>query len=293
MNKKRDISTRSNAPPFNSRLTPIRNELGQYIRKEEASCGRNYNAPNTLMGHLERVASHAVRLALKEGVDPLCAEIAGLFHDAGKFYDGQYHEGDKPEEEYSVEVLREMGGKNGLDPAIIKEVSNAIRQIYRDDPEPTPLSKVLFDADNLDKIGLLGIANYFIKSGLRGQGITADMITQLTVELTYARYASRRFFTKTGRAIAERRSSDTIRFIHDFLEALKEDGMFDAHVEHARISDLELDVVTPSSCHCGASLAKKAWIEQGIKCTEIHLEIACTACDNRYKIQFCRPMLVD
>ena len=67
MNKKRDISTRSNAPPFNSRLTPIRNELGQYIRKEEASCGRNYNAPNTLMGHLERVASHAVRLALKEG----------------------------------------------------------------------------------------------------------------------------------------------------------------------------------------------------------------------------------
>jgi hypothetical protein len=151
---------------------------------------------------------------------------------------------------------------------------------------------VLFDADNLDKTGLLGIANYFIKSGLRGKGITPDMITDLTVELTYARYASRRLLTKTGRTIAERRSLDAIRFIHDFLRSLKEDGLFDARVEHTRVSDLELEVVAPSACHCGAGMAKRTWIEQGVKCTEIHLEIACTACDNRHKIKFCRPMLV-
>jgi HD superfamily phosphodiesterase len=274
------------------RLTTIRNELGQYIRKEESSHGSADNIPDTLMGHLERVASQAVRLASKESVDPLCAELAGLFHDAGKFHNGKYHEGDRAEEEYSIEVLRELGGNNGLDPEIVVEVSNAIRQLYRDHPKLTPLSMVLFDADNLDKTGLLGIANYFIKSGLRGKGVTEELIVNLTVELTYARYASRRFFTETGRAIAERRSPDTLHFIHDFLESLREDGLFDARVEHTSVSGLELDVVTPSACRCGAGMAKRTWTQQGVKCTEIHLEIACTACDTRYKIKFCRPMFV-
>ncbi|HNT91993.1 MAG TPA: HD domain-containing protein [Smithellaceae bacterium] len=295
MHKNRDISKYCAVSVFNSQLTPIRNKLGNYIRKEEfaySSYGSAINEPDTLMGHLERVASYAVRLASKEGVDLLCAELAGLFHDAGKFHSGQYHKGDKPEEEYSIEVLREIGGSNGLDPTMIEEVCNAIQQLYRDDPKPTPLSMVLFDADNLDKMGFLGIANYFIKSGLRGEGITAEMIIRLTVELTYARYASRRMLTKTGRLIAERRSSETIRFIHDFLKSLKEDGLFDAQVEHISISDMELEVVSPSACHCGAGLSKRTWIEQGVKCKEIHLEIACTACENKYKIKFCRPMFV-
>ena len=292
MNKNRDISKSCAVPVFNSQLKQIRKELGQYVRKEELSYGSAVTAPDTLMGHLERVASHAVRLASKECVELLCAELAGLFHDAGKFHDGQYHKGDTPEEEYSIEILREMCGNNGLDPAIIEKISDAIRQLYCDDPKPTPLSIVLFDADNLDKMGLIRIANYFIKSGLRGEGITAEMLMDLTVELTYARYASCRLYTKTGRAIAERRSSETIRFIYDFLESLKEDGLFDARVEHVSVSDLELEVVTPSACSYGADLSKKTWLEQGVKCTEIHLEIAFTACDKRYKIKFCRPMFV-
>jgi uncharacterized protein len=277
---------------FNSRLTPIRKELGEYVRKEESSYGSPISVPDTLMGHLERVASYAVHLASEEGVDPLCAELAGLFHDAGKFHDGQYHKGDTPEEEHSVEILREIGGNKGLDPTIIEEASLAIRQLYIDEPRRTPLSMVLFDADNLDKMGLLGIANYFIKSGLRGECITVEMLMDLTVELTYARYASRRLFTKTGRTIAERRSSATIRFIHDFLQSLKEDGLFNTRVENIIVSDLEIEVVSPSSCHCGAELTKKTWLKQGVKCTEIHLEMACTSCNYRYKIKFCRPMFV-
>jgi uncharacterized protein len=292
MNKNGNISKYGSVPVFNSQLKLIRKELGQYVRKEESSYGSAVAAPDTLMSHLERVASQTVRLASKEGVDLFCAELAGLFHDAGKFHDGQYHKGDTPEEEYSVEILRKMGENNGLDPTIIAKVSDAIRQLYCDDPNPTPLSMVLFDADNLDKIGLLGIANYFIKSGLRGEGIATETLMDLSVELTYARLHSRRFYTNTGRAIAERRSSETIRFIYDFLESLREDSLFDARVEHVSVSDLELEVITPSACRCGADLSKKAWLEQGVKCTEIHLEITCTACNKRYKIKFCHPMFV-
>lgn len=288
----KDIATRGVEPVCHPRLATIRKELSQYIRKEEASYGGSALAPDTLTGHLERVASFCVRLASAEGVDPLRAELAGLFHDAGKFHDGQYHKGDTPEEEHSVEILRWMGEKHDLGPEILEEVSHAIRQLYLDDPKPTPLGRVLFDADNIDKMGLLGIANYFIKSGLRGEGVTLEMLMDLTVELTYARYASRRLLTKAGRELAGRRSAETIRFIDHFLDSLREDGLFDARVEQITVADLELDVVVPSMCRCGAAFAKKTWMEPGIKCTEIHLQIACATCGNSYKIKFCRPMFV-
>ncbi len=291
--KKKILPKSCNRAVFNKQLATIHKQLCQFIRREEASYDGSSNVPDSLMGHLERVAVYAVRLASKEGVDPMRAELAGLFHDAGKFHGGTYHEDNKPEEEYSIEVLHQLAEDDVLSPDIIEDVSDAIRQLYRDDFKQTPLSMVLFDADNLDKIGLLGIANYFIKSGLRGRGITTEMITDLTVELTYARYAARRFYTKTGRALAERRSTDTIHFIHHFLATLKEDGLFETRIEHALVSDVELEVVTPSACHCGAAMKiKQTWIEQGVKCTEIHLEIACSSCGNKQKIKFCRPMFV-
>ncbi len=291
--KKKIVSKYFNRPVLNTQLDSIHKQLSSLIRKEEASYEGSPNEPDTLMGHLERVAAYAVCLASKEGIDPLRAELAGLFHDAGKFHGGKYHEDDKPEEEYSIEVLHQLAEDDVLSPDIIEDVADAIRQLYRDDFKQTPLSMILFDADNLDKIGLIGIANYFIKSGLRGRGITTEMITDLTVELTYARYAARRFYTKTGRALAERRSTDTIHFIHHFLATFKEDGLFEARIEHARVSDVELEVVTPSACHCGAAMEiKQTWIEQGVKCTEIHLEIACSSCANKQKIKFCRPMFV-
>jgi len=279
-------------PLYNACLTPLNHELAQYIRKEEAAFGPSHRAPDTLMGHLERVAAHAVNLALKEGVDPLLAEVAGLFHDAGKFQGGKYHEDDRPEEEHSIRVLREMGMRQGLSPATLDQVAEAIAQLYRDVPEPTPLSRVLFDADNLDKLGLPGIALYFIKSGLRGQGLSADMIVRLTVELTYARYSARGLFTRTARTIAEKRSADTIRFIYDFLDALREDGIFDARVERICVSDLEVEVISPASCPCGAGMGLRSWTEKGTKCTEIHLEMTCEACGRRHKIRFCRPRLI-
>lgn len=278
-------------PAPDASVALLRDALRTHVRGEEASYGSTSGSPDTLVGHLERVASYAVRLASAEGVDPLCAEVAGLFHDAGKFRDGRYHEGDTPEEERSVEVLRALGSKHGLDAAVVEPVAQAIRQLYRDDPRPTPLSQVLFDADNLDKLGLLGIANFFIKSGLRGHGVSPDMVVRLTAELTYARYAPRVLLTATGRALAERRSAETIRFVHDLLAALKEDGLFDARVEHARVADLDLEVVVPSSCACGGSMTALGWTEKGVKCTEIQLEIACQACDSGYRLRFCRPRL--
>jgi uncharacterized protein len=136
------------------------------------------------------------------------------------------------------------------------------------------------------------MANYFIKAGLRGRGMTTDTIIGLTVELTYARHAPRCLFTNTGRGIARRRAQQTTTAIKDFLEALREDGLFDAVIEVISVSGLELEVVTPGACSCGGRLAKRTWEEPGLKCSEIHLEMACSACGSRHEIRFCRPRLV-
>jgi uncharacterized protein len=214
-----------------------------------------------------------------------------MFHDAGKFSEGRYHHDERPEEEGSVECLRELGAEHGLDSQLVDEVAEAILQLYRDDPEPSPLAAVLFDADNLDKLGPLGVANYFTKIGLRGRGISKSSILRLTVELTYARHAPRCLATETGRRLAQPRAAATIRYIKDLIDSLRDDGLYDFHVEEVDFDGLTLDVVTPATCECGGRLERKVWEVPGLKCTEIHLKHTCAECESEKALRFCRPRL--
>ena len=222
----------------------------------------------------------------------MACRLAGLFHDAGKFGGGSYHKGDKPEEERSVAALREIAENTGLDSELVNRVEESILQLYREDPDPTPLTMVLFDADNLDKLGPLGIANYFVKAGLRGGGISPSFLYRVTVELTYARHAPRCLATETGRQLAGKRAPETIAFLRQFLDALREDGLYDFRVEEVVFDNLTLDVVAPSACDCGNALSRRIWEIPGIKCSEIHLEHACQSCGSRHELRFCRPRLI-
>jgi len=53
--------------------------------------GSDNGAESFLWEHTLHVASIADRLAIAEGIDPLIPVIAALFHDAGKFIEGEYH----------------------------------------------------------------------------------------------------------------------------------------------------------------------------------------------------------
>ena len=270
----------------------VETALLERVQTEEAEHGRNDKPSNSLWDHLQRVAQIAERLGMAEGVDPLACRLAGLFHDAGKFGGGSYHKGDKPEEERSVAALRELTEGAGLDPSLVDRVEESILQLYREDPDPTHLTMVLFDADNLDKLGPLGIANYFIKAGLRGGGVSSSFLYRVTVELTYARHAPRCVATKTGRELAGKRAPESIAFLKQFLETLREDGLYDFTIEEVVFDDLPLDVVAPASCDCGAKLSRRIWEIPGIKCSEIHLEHSCAACGFRHELRFCRPRLI-
>jgi 5'-deoxynucleotidase YfbR-like HD superfamily hydrolase len=273
-------------------LNQIETALRDRIREEEGAHSRRDRASDTLWDHLQRVAILAERLGREEGVDPIACRLAGLFHDAGKFGAGRYHGDDLPEEQRSVEALRDLARESSLATGLVEQVAEAILQLYRDDPEPGDLARVLFDADNLDKLGPLGVANFFVKQGLRGRGISRGTLYGLTVELTYARHAERCLATATGRELARVRAPLTRSALLALLEQLRDDGLHDFAVGQVEFEGLVLDVVSPKACVCGGSVARKLWEVAGIKCSEIHLEHACASCGESSEIKFCRPRLL-
>ena len=269
-------------------IRALETALKQRVKADEAAFSEG---SDTLWAHLERAGTLAENIARETGVDPVAGRIAGLFHDAGKFAKGRYHDDDRPEEERSVDALVEMSRDLNLDPELIDTVSESIRQLYRDDPDPTELTKVLFDADNADKMGAAGLVNFFVKAGLRGSGLSPGLLYRLTVELTYSRHAPNRMMTAPGRAIAEKRSPYAMEFIKNLLEQLKEDGLYDFRIEEVDFEGLTIDVVSPFSCDCGGELERKVWGVPGIKCLEIHISHSCTRCDYKNEIKFCNSRL--
>lgn len=270
-------------------LDRLERELKERIRREEAQHDRGAKPSNALWDHLTRVASLAEQLGRTEGLEPQLCRLAALFHDAGKFAGGAYHGDDRPEEDRSVEVLRELAGD--LPAERVEKAADAILQLYRDDPEPTALARVLFDADNLDKLGPLGVANFFVKRGLRGGGISRSWLTRLTVELTYARHAPRTLMTSAGRERARRRGPQTREILLSLIETLREDGLVDLQVDEVEFDGMTLEIVVPRVCTCGGPLSRRIWDMKGMKCSEIHVEHRCDVCGDRHELRFCRPRL--
>jgi putative nucleotidyltransferase with HDIG domain len=274
--------------------TALERELRGRLRDDEtryASSG-DAGATDTLWDHSLRVARLAAGLGREEGIDPDSCRLAGLFHDAGKFAEGRYHDDDLPEEQRSVGVLEELATAHGLAGDQVAAVSEAILQLYRDDPQPTSLARVLFDADNLDKLGPLGVANYFTKAGLRGHAVSRDVLLQATVELTYARCAPRSLYTAAGRRRATHRGAQTEAFFRQLLDTLRDDGLHDLTIEEIDHQGLPLVVVTPPSCRCGGPLQRTIWESPGMKCTRVHLRHACKVCEQSHELAFCRPRLL-
>jgi len=273
-------------------LEDIEDSLRAHVRREETAADQGERVVDSLWNHLRRTARIAEQLGRAEDIDPSTCRLAALFHDAGKFHQGRLHGDSLPEEQHSVEVLARLAERHGIPADQVDVISEAILQLYRGDPDPTPLAKVLFDADNLDKLGWLGAANFFVKRGLRGQGISRSFMVQFTIELTYARHAVGCMQTEAGQDWARRRAPQTQSFFTSLLDQLREDGFADLVIKELEFDGLLIDAVVPSACSCGRALVPEIHQKEGIKCRKIHLVHACRDCDERYEVRFCRPRLV-
>ena len=270
-------------------LSNIEAELYRLILQEEAVLGEEAKSGGPLWNHLQRTARLARELGRAEGLDRQACYLGGLFHDAGKF--ATFRAGGKTvEEEKSADILLRLGADSGLNPCFLLEIEGALRQLYSRDVTPSPLAKVVHDADNFDKLGAVGIANFFVKCGLRGRGVSLDLLLGLTKELNYARYSEQRFLTEAGRRQARPRAKETILFIENFVSAFSRDHGCEIFRELVDFEGVPLELISPARCQCAGDFTRSVWGEAGLKCREVHVEYFCQSCGADYSYKFCCPV---
>jgi HD superfamily phosphodiesterase len=261
-----------------------------------------------LWEHTVHVASLAGRIARAGKRDPVPAVLTALFHDAGKFRGGRLHAGDEPEEEASAAAARAILPGAGAPSGLVEDIVAGLKALYNEMGPAHPLAAVVHDADFLAKSGTLGVAQFFVKSALRGRTLRDTVLNTLSKELTYAAVLPSNMRTAAGRVLARAKSRDSLRFFDHFLGELNEAwppgfrvttikvrGTHDfIRQELGRVSPefIKIRLVVPAACdRCGGRWRYEPSIVSGVKCRELRVVVRCGRCDSRSEIAFCLPEL--
>ncbi len=250
-----------------------------------------------LWEHTTQVASLGYELARAAKMDPVIPAVAALFHDAGKFAGGKYHDDERPEEEEAASIADRIGREAGMKAKDIRRLTSGLRALYKRTAQKNSIADIVHDADFLSKFGALGVANFFIKSTLRGKTLQGALMSSLSKELTYAACLPSNMRTRAGRLWAERKSRDTLRFFRSLLRELKETGVVDFEIKRILVypesgprRPLDVQFAVPRSCEtCGGRWRTSFRTEQGIKCEKLEAEIRCARCGNASIFSFCLP----
>jgi HD superfamily phosphodiesterase len=264
---------------------------------EKKFTGRKSPEAGFLWEHTVLVTALSFRLARMEKADADLAAITALFHDAGKFSGGRYHRDRKPEEETAARLARETLEDSGLDMAAIGHVVRALRSLYNTGPRRNALADVIHDADFLSKFGLLGVAQFFVKSTLRGRNLETAIMNHLSKELTYAGVLPLNMRTESARKLAAKKSQETLRFYKAFLAELEKAHGMDFRVRALEVkrpakrpARLNVMLVAPAACGaCGGAWEFGFRTEKGLKCETLEASIRCGACGAAHEISFCLP----
>ena len=248
-----------------------------------------------LWDHSIRVSKIAFKIAVQEGVDPLVPTLGALLHDSGKFVFGKYHQDSVAEEVHSAKIAKELLADLGLSSNDISLVVNAINALYNDSIDCDFNCQIIHDADRLEKLGPLGIANFFTKSTLRGVNLTNTILTSLSRELTYAYAAPKTMLTKTGKDFAKIRSQRSIDFFDDLLEEFETFNIARFYQKHISDENFgEFVLVVPDKCpSCSGKFLIDFKTEKGIKCEKLTAIYSCDKCEEKYKIAFCLPLILN
>ncbi len=289
-----------------TRLPGLYGSIEKMLVEAEARYNQQSNqAPSKfLLEHTQRTASIAHRLAAMEGVDSFLAALVALYHDAGKFHEGAYHQDDLPEEEHAAVLAEKMLAEFGLARSDIESVLEALRALYDERRPCVGACRIVQDADRLDKLGPLGVAAFFTKAALRGRGLVDALLQAASRELTYARAAPRSMLTASGRQLAQEQAGKTITFFDHLLSQLESWGIasFDLHTirleENFRTRDgalaqgMEVTLVMLRVCpDCEAPLSLTHSREQSIKCEKFIAHFKCAGCGYTSKTSLCLPVL--
>lgn len=243
---------------------------------------------SSLWAHSSRVGRIAVYIAEKEGCSTQPALLAGLFHDMGKFAHGRYHTDDTPEEKNAV-VLTEQILTGTVYEKWIPTIREAILSCYLDGEATNEVGRIVFDADCLDKLGNMGVAQFFAKKAMRRQFLDDQLMIRMSVELTYAYHAPETLKTATGRMLAKQRSLRTRRFYTELVEEWTLLGLGDVTIIQEDIAGIVCVFVVPCSCSCGGLLTCESDIRDAVKCRSAIVTYRCMDCNAANEFSFCLP----
>jgi putative nucleotidyltransferase with HDIG domain len=243
---------------------------------------------SSLWTHSARVGRIAHRIAETEGLDPEPALLAGLLHDIGKFADGVYHQDGIAEEEHAVRFIGQILSDTPY-AAWIPVICEAILSLYREDEKACDVGRVVYDADRLDKLGYMGVAQFFAKNALRRHFLDSDTMVRASIELTYAHHAPDTLKTETGRALARERSVRTRSFYAGLLEEWEKLGLGTFSILEEDIEGIPCVLVVPHACTCGGRLDRESDIRDSVKCRSAVVRHLCQACGLASEFSFCLP----
>jgi len=250
-----------------------------------------------LWEHTTHVAALAARLAPKEKMDVVPPVLAALFHDAGKFAAGRYHEGDAAEEDEAAQLAEKVLHKIGTGGRDVRRVVFGLRALYRQGARRNEVADVVHDADFLAKFGTLGAAQFFVKSTLRGRTLRSAVMTSLSKELTYAARLPENMRTRAGRTLALAKSRSSMRFFRSLLRELAEAGAGDFLIRTFNVrptgrkrGPVEIRLVIPRACPaCGGRWTFSFRTSRGLKCEKLEADVVCERCRDASSIAFCLP----
>ena len=239
-----------------------------------------------------------------ERVDAFLPVLVALYHDAGKFHEGEYHQDNVPEEEHAAILAGRMLAESGAERADIDAVLAALRSLYDDRLPSLQPCRIVQDADRLDKLGALGVGAFFTKATLRGRGLVDALVHTLSRELSYALAAPHSMLTETGKRLAGEQTAKTVAFFDELLHDLERwgiaaferrpllvEGDFRAR-DGASVQKVQVTIVMPRACpDCEAPIALTHRSVRGLKCDMLKARFACEACDYARDISFCLPIL--
>ncbi|WP_155320203.1 NTP transferase domain-containing protein [Desulfosarcina alkanivorans] len=263
------------------RRTLVEQETAFQDRSARETC-------SSIWSHSSRVARIAHHIARSEGWDPEPALLAGLLHDAGKFADGSYHEDDVPEERNAVRLARRI-----LTGTIYERwlpmVSEAILSTFLEGRATSDIGRAVYDADCLDKLGNLGVVQFFTKKALRRQFLDDEVMVRTSIELTYAHHAPGSLKTATGRTLARARRIRTRSFYTGLLDEWQELGLGEFKIVEEEIAGVVCILVVPGACSCGQPLERRTDIRDALKCRSVVVEYRCKGCGFESEFSFCLP----
>ena len=243
---------------------------------------------SSLWTHSSRVGCIAHHIAKAEGWNEEQALLAGLLHDMGKFVHGRHHEDDIPEEKNAIRFAERILSGTDYEPWI-PAINQAILSTYLEGETTNDIGRAVYDADNLDKLGTMGVAQFFAKKTLRRQFLNDDLLIRTSIELTYAHHAPDTLKTATGRSLALNRCSRTRRFYAELIDEWKELGLGEFNILEEDIAGVVCILVVPCECSCGGGLKIESDILDSVKCRSLVMKYRCVTCGIKSEFSFCLP----